>query len=152
MASSYVNLLEQKKAFTLERLFSLIGLIWFTNMVTILMFWLTNSSFMLMIHLSIWQASQSEIQAQLTSGLTNVLSWLHDNFLILDLEKTKIMLIGTHQGTTEADDLVKEISHMHLERVNWLKYFLVLLENTLTWKDHIEYIGKKISSRLGVLR
>ena len=32
---------------------------WFTNMVTILMFWLTNSSFMLMIHLSIWQASQS---------------------------------------------------------------------------------------------
>ena len=41
---------------------------------------------------------------------------------------------------------------MHLERVNWLKYFWVLLENTLTWKDHIEYIGKKISSRLGVLR
>lgn len=95
--------------------------------------------------------SVCEIQAQLTSGLTNVLSWLHDNFLILDLEKTKIMLVGTHQGTTEADDLVKEISHMHLERVNWLKYFWVLLENTLTWKDHIEYIGKKISSQLGVL-
>ena len=61
------------------------------------------------------------------------------------------MLVGTHQGTTEADDLVIEISHMHLKRVNRLKYFWVLLENTLTWKDHIEYNGKKISSRLGVL-
>ena len=30
--------------------------------------------------------SVSEIQAQLTSGLTNVLSWLHANFLILILK------------------------------------------------------------------
>ena len=40
--------------------------------------------------------SVSEIQAQLTGGLTDVLSWLHANFLILNLEKTKIMLVGTH--------------------------------------------------------
>ena len=31
----------------------------------------------------------SEIQAQLTGGLTDVLSWLHANFLILNLEKKK---------------------------------------------------------------
>ena len=35
----------------------------------------------------------------LTSGITNVLSWLHANFLILNLEKTKIMPVGTHQRT-----------------------------------------------------
>ena len=39
--------------------------------------------------------SVSEIQAQLTSGLANVLSWLHANFLILNREKTKIILVGT---------------------------------------------------------
>ena len=50
----------------------------------------------------------NEIQAQLTSDLTNVLSWLHANFLILNLEKTKIMLVGTHQRTAEADELVTE--------------------------------------------
>lgn len=44
--------------------------------------------------------SVREIQAQLTSGLTNVPSWLYVNFLlILNLEKTKIVLIGTHQRT-----------------------------------------------------
>lgn len=50
--------------------------------------------------------SVSEIQAPFTGGLTDVLSWLHANFLILNLEETKIMLVGTHQRTAEADDLV----------------------------------------------
>ena len=88
--------------------------------------------------------SVSEIQAQLTSGLTNVLSWLHANFLILNLEKTKIMLVGTHLRTAEAED--------RLERVNKFKYLGVLLDNTLSSKDHVEYTGNKISSRLGILR
>ena len=97
--------------------------------------------------------SANEIQAQLTSDLTNVLSWLHANFLILNLEKTKIMLVGTHQRIAEAaDELVIEISNTRLERVNKFKYLGVLLDNTLSWKDHVEYIGNKISSRLGILR
>ena len=82
--------------------------------------------------------SVSEIQAQLTSSLTNVLSWLHANFLILNLEKTKIILVGTHQRTAEADDLVTGISNKCLERVNKFKYFKVLLDNTISWKDHKE--------------
>ena len=96
--------------------------------------------------------SVSEIQAQLTGGLTDVLRWLHANFFILNPGKTKIMLVGTHQRTAEADDLVIEISNTPLERVNKFKYLGVLLDNTPSWKDHIEYIGNKMSSRLGVLR
>ena len=97
--------------------------------------------------------SVNEIQAQLTmSDLTNALSWLHANFLILNREKTKIMLVGTHRRTAEADELVIEISNTRLERVNKFKYLGVLLDNTLSWKDQVEYIGNKISSRLGILR
>ena len=86
----------------------------------------------------------------LTSGITNVLSWLHANFLILNLEITKIMLVGTHQRIAEADDVVIEISNSRLERVDKFKYLGVLLDNTLSWKPHIEYIGNKLSSRLGI--
>ena len=67
----------------------------------------------------------------LTSGITNVLSRLHANFLILNLEKTKIMLVGNHQRTTEADDLVIEISNSRLERVYKFKYLGVLLEEEI---------------------
>lgn len=46
----------------------------------------------------IYLASKSvgEIQAQLTSGLINVLSWLHGNFLILNLEKKKRLCLLMH--------------------------------------------------------
>ena len=57
------------------------------------------------------------------------------------------MLVGTHQRTTEADDLVIEISNTRLERVNKFKY-LGVPNNTLSWKDHIEYISNQISSSL----
>ena len=76
--------------------------------------------------------SVSEIQAQLTGVHTDVLSCLHANFFILNLEKTKIMLVGTYQRTAEADDLVIEISNTRLERVNKFKYIGVLPDNTLS--------------------
>ena len=64
--------------------------------------------------------SVSEIQTQLTSGLTNVLSWLRANFIILNLGKAKIMLVGTHQRTTAAEDLVIDISNTRLQlQISW---------------------------------
>ena len=41
------------------------------------------------------------------------------------------MLVGTHQKTAEADELVIEISNKRLERVKKFKYLGVLLDNTL---------------------
>ena len=66
--------------------------------------------------------SVREIQALLTSSF-NVPSWLYVNFLLIpNLEETKIVLIGTHQRTAEADGLAIEISNTRLERVNRFKY------------------------------
>ena len=61
------------------------------------------------------------------------------------------MLVDTNQRTADAVDLVIEISNTSLEIVNKFKYHGVLLNNTLSWKDHIEYIGNKISSRFSML-
>ena len=62
------------------------------------------------------------------------------------------MLVGTHQRTTAAQDLVIDISNTCLDRIYNFKYLGVLLDHTLSWTDHVEYIGPKISSRLGILR
>ena len=42
MASSYANLLEQKKVFTQEKSLTPTGLVWYTNMAAVLLFWYTN--------------------------------------------------------------------------------------------------------------
>ena len=61
------------------------------------------------------------------------------------------MLVGTHQGATAAADLVIDISHTCLDRVYNFKYLAAPRPHPILKKDHVEYIGNKISSRLGIL-
>ena len=39
-----------------------------------------------------------------------------------------------------------------LERVDIFKYLGVIMDETLSWKEHVSSMGKKISSRLALLR
>ena len=43
-------------------------------------------------------------------------------------------------------------TNTRLDRAYIFKYLGLLLDHTLSWKDHVEYIGNKISKRLGILR
>ena len=47
---------------------------------------------------------------------------------------------------------MKDISNTGSDRVYNFKYVGVQLDHTLSWKDHVEYIDNKISSRFGILR
>ena len=62
------------------------------------------------------------------------------------------MLVGTHQKIAKAGNLEIDINNAQLERVNDFKYLWAVLDQHLSWKDHVEHIGNKILSRLGVLR
>ena len=47
---------------------------------------------------------------------------------------------------------MKDSSNTRLYRDYNFKYLGVLLDHTLSWRDHVEYIAFKISFRLGILR
>ena len=94
-----------------------------------------------------------DIQAHLvTADLRRINNWLQANYLILNLKKTKAMLVGTHQKIASAGALEIAITHKCLKLVEKFKFLGVLMDQTLSWKDHFDYIGSNISSRLGVLR
>ena len=61
------------------------------------------------------------------------------------------MLVGTHQRLTSKSFSISS-NGRDLERLEKLKYLGVFTDPTLSWKSHINYLGKKISSRLGMLR
>ena len=94
----------------------------------------------------------STIEHNLTLDLTNITCWLRVNYLSLNINKTKLMLIGTHQRLAPVSDFTVQCNGSVLERVEKYKYLGVVLDQNLSWKEHVEYIGKKISSRLGMLR
>ena len=83
----------------------------------------------------IYFASKSvdDIQAHLTADLRRIINWLQANYLILNLDKTKAMLVGTHQKIASAGALEIDIMHKRLELVENFKYLRVLLDQTLSW-------------------
>ena len=87
--------------------------------------------------------SASTIEHNLTLDLTNIICWLRVNYLSLNIDKTKLMLIGTHQRLAPVSDFTVQCNGSVLERVEKYKYLGVVLDQHLSWQEHVEYIGKK---------
>ena len=58
------------------------------------------------------------------------------------------MLIGTHQRLNAVDSFTVAADTTSLERVYSFKYLVVSMDETLSWKEQVSLLGKKISSRL----
>ena len=101
--------------------------------------------------------SVNVIESKLSEDLERIITWLNGNYLFLNYEKTKVMLVGTHQRLSKVTNFTiramdADDQQITLERVYVFKYLGVILDPALTWNDHIDYVAKKISSRLGLLR
>ena len=91
------------------------------------------------------------IEAALSEDLGHVVGWLNQNYLMLNHSKTKVMLMGTHQKLISVQSFTVNVNANDLEKLYKFKYLDVILDPCLTWKEHIEHIGNKISFRLGML-
>ena len=96
--------------------------------------------------------SGTEIQSRLNEDLHNVSHWLKENRLVLNTSKTKYMIIGTSQRLANVEPVELQVDNTRLERVTFFKYLGVFLDQSLVWNDHLEYISKKIGSKISLLR
>ena len=62
------------------------------------------------------------------------------------------MLTGTHQRLALVDSFTVRAGETVLSRVYQFKYLGITLDPYLSWNDYIDYIGRKISAKLGMLR
>ena len=77
-------------------------------------------------------------------------NWLLENEFILNAEKTKVMVLGSHQRIGSLADPILRVSvaGQPLECVQLLKYLGVTLDNHLTLKKNISSI---IRQKLGIV-
>ena len=62
------------------------------------------------------------------------------------------MLLGTRQRLTLFFYLNLMLYSQQIDRVTVFKYLGVMLDEQLVWKDHIDYVARKVSQRIGLLR
>ena len=81
--------------------------------------------------------------------LQKINEWFEANKLSLDAGKTKYSIF--HKPSRK-DDLPRFLIKKHkVERAKSIKFLGVLLDENLSWKDHIKYIENKVVKNIGLL-
>ena len=102
---------------------------------------------------ALYCSSQSarDLQTMLNQDLDRLAQWLYEHKLTLNVSKSKFMLIGGPRKLNTLEEFTLTIKEKELDRVNSYKYLGVIINENLSWTDHVDYIKNKVSQRLGVL-
>ena len=95
----------------------------------------------------------SEIDRVVKDDLNRVVQWMESTCsrLVLNQSKTKSMLFGSWQNLAKSPNYCIQLYWKTLERVAKLSYLGVVLDENLSWKDHVENVNSKVCRRLGLL-
>ena len=91
----------------------------------------------------------SKIEQELNEELSNIASWLKINKLSLDVNKTQFMIFSRKQNQIE--NIVIRIEGQIIERVTQTKFLGVIINEKLTWRNHVNHISTKIAKGIGIL-
>ena len=100
---------------------------------------------------TLWKSGDKciKIQNDLQSSLNCANVWFEQNHMKPNIKKTKHFLIGTHQKLRRASisSLKLNLNGTAVEAVNE-KLLGVKLDRNLSWNDHVDYLMKKLNSRI----
>jgi len=82
--------------------------------------------------------------------MPKLMNWLSSNRLSLNIKKTHIMIFG-NLSSREKKLVAVNINGQRLEVVDTTKFLGLLLDDSLSWKPHTNYIAQKWSKSVGIL-
>ena len=94
-----------------------------------------------------------DITRNFIPDIKNVMDWLKANNLSLNVMKTEFILTGTTQNNLKIGDLLAiRVQGYTVKLVYKAKYLGMVIDDKLTWKDHIDYVSLKIKRNLGIIK
>ena len=99
-----------------------------------------------------------QLKEGLLPAFAKVCKWLKINKLSLNTVKTEFMLIGTSQHLNQLDQNPEStpyaivIDQKEVRRVKCVKYLGMIVDDKLTWSQHVDYISSKITRNIGILK
>ena len=95
---------------------------------------------------------------KINKELQEVTNWFKANKLSVNAGKTNYMLLGTRYGNAKYvesvpanRDIQVKLDDTNLQKVSSTKFLGVIIDENLTWKNHIDGISKTIARNVGVL-
>ena len=90
-----------------------------------------------------------EFETTVNSELAQVQEWLTLNQLTLNIKKTNFIIFKSNKKRLRRD--LRLLNGTVLQRVEDSKFLGIVIDQHLTWKNHIDYITKKILRITGLL-
>ena len=100
-------------------------------------------------NLFINEKDASKIELELNEELSNIASWLKIDKLSLNVNKTQFMMFSRKQNQIE--NIVIRIEGQIIERVTQTKFLGVIIDEKLTWRNHVNHISTKTAKGIGIL-
>ena len=91
----------------------------------------------------------SDMEDELNSEFTKISTWLKTNKLSLNIGKTHFMLFTNKKRKDHYVNIM--IDGTKIEEVKKTKFLGVIIDNKLSWKDHVAHVASKVSRGMGVI-
>ena len=75
-------------------------------------------------------------------------TWLKLNKLTMNVDKSKNMLFHKR---SKVNPINIKIDHITIERVSQFRFLGIMIDENLTWKNHVNMITNKLSKIIGIL-
>ena len=72
--------------------------------------------------------------------------WFYSNKLSLDVQKTHFLIFRPRNMIISEDLEMLKLGVHNIDRVNYVKFLGIYIDDTLEWGEHIQHIYKKISN------
>ena len=95
--------------------------------------------------------SFKNLRKNLNKDLALLFDWLCANRLSLNAGKTEFIVFRPLRRKTYDERLTLKLHHTKLFESSKIKYLGLILDNKLSWKDHITELCKKLSRAVGML-
>ena len=102
--------------------------------------------------LSVSGTTGSEVEQKLTIALHELMTWITKNRLVLNSDKTCVMVIGSRAYLKKIESFNVFINATLLNRVHSTKCLGVLIDDELNWSSHVDKITKPTQRNISVIR
>jgi hypothetical protein len=97
----------------------------------------------------LYDSDINQLSVRANKALLDISNWFKLNKLSVNVKKCNFILFSTKQIKV---DIKINIDKFELERVKHTKFLGVIINEKLTWDDHISLVCNKVSKHIGVLR
>ena len=92
------------------------------------------------------------IENYLNKDITVLCKWLDDNLMKANVNKTKVMLLGTVTKTSKASRINVLMNNVQIENVTCYTYLGIRIDSNLKWNEQINNICRKVCTSIAVMR